>query len=712
MIQNFKISDIKFFIKIILIFIFQLGTINCFSQSIVPIRNTNNNSYEYIDTNSKKVISKFSYDQAAPFSEGLARVSRNGLYGFINLNGDEVIACKYINANNFSEGLASVSVGDLKVTTFMISAENEKYGAIDKSGNIVLPFDFGLIGSFKNKLARARDINSGKWGWINKEGSWKIMPQFSCADDFNEFQLAKVSILKSKEELNSPLSKDAFGYINQKGEFVISPIYGSLSDFQEGITIASKFRTDNVIHYGAINYKGEIVLPLNYDWIYNFENGLAKVSKDKKWGIVDRTGNLKIPIKYRYISNFIEDCAWVNYDNYYGVINKENETKTPFIYDFIIEGIDKNKILVTKNGLWGMFDNRGVEIIPIKYELIERKDSITFIGINGIRHSYFNNQGKLQKEIIDDNWRDIYDKPIKDNWEQCTWSDEDKESFLDDAFYSGYEQDSIKDFFKIIKKNGLLGIKNNEGKIIINQMYDSIKLANRSWFNYRNEDITLACYKGKKVDLCLLEQRNNNTECKILKTDYDLIANYYNEKTLLRVGKNGKFGMVKIINNQLLETIPVIFDAISSVYNDSLVLVKENNLWGIWNISFKNLELGFQLNKIKYFNRGYAVSKNNKWALLNVDFVVNTPFIYDNIKEFPCEENYYFLVNGKWGLITISGDEILRPIITKIILSPNHGNAQHSIYKIGRQSFTFHNSYPIFFEGAGFYETNLTSKVE
>ena len=70
------------------------------------------------------------YDDVWTFSEGLAKVKRNGKWGFINTKGEEVIPCKYddiyyhSNGNRvyFLDGLALVRIGD-------------KCGFVDKEGN-------------------------------------------------------------------------------------------------------------------------------------------------------------------------------------------------------------------------------------------------------------------------------------------------------------------------------------------------------------------------------------------------------------------------------------------------------------------------------------------------------------------------------------------------------------------------------------------------
>ena len=92
---------------------------------------------------------------ALSFENGLAVVSKDGLYGFINHRGNIVISCQFENARNFSEGLAPVT--------------NAKgfWGYIDKNGNWVIKAQYDYADSFVNEEARI--IKGSKVFYINKD---------------------------------------------------------------------------------------------------------------------------------------------------------------------------------------------------------------------------------------------------------------------------------------------------------------------------------------------------------------------------------------------------------------------------------------------------------------------------------------------------------------------------------------------------------------
>jgi hypothetical protein len=135
----------------------------------------------YIDKTGKVIIpAKFNF--ADEFSEGLARVRIGDKYGYINRAGQVVVEPKYDFSSNekgcssFSEGLACIAVGD-------------KLGYIDTSGNLVIKPQFDGASKFSMGLAQvvfgglepvtpSSDIVSfaGKFAYIDKIGKYVWKP--------------------------------------------------------------------------------------------------------------------------------------------------------------------------------------------------------------------------------------------------------------------------------------------------------------------------------------------------------------------------------------------------------------------------------------------------------------------------------------------------------------------------------------------------------
>jgi hypothetical protein len=128
-----------------------------------------------------KVPCKYVY--AEEFSEGLALVFEYAedikAYHSHYINGDGKIVIDLASLNEaskfdmwgtfeFEKGLFSFNDG---LAPF-VNDEN-KWGFIDKDGNLVIPCEFDLVGKFSENLAFAT-IFGKMTGYINKDGSWQI----------------------------------------------------------------------------------------------------------------------------------------------------------------------------------------------------------------------------------------------------------------------------------------------------------------------------------------------------------------------------------------------------------------------------------------------------------------------------------------------------------------------------------------------------------
>ena len=95
------------FSTIILILLF----VPCFSQNDNDLFTIyENGKWGYIDKTGKVIIEP-KFDEAADFSEGLARVKVGIFYGFIDFSGDFVIKPQFTWVKSFSEGLAAEHSG-------------------------------------------------------------------------------------------------------------------------------------------------------------------------------------------------------------------------------------------------------------------------------------------------------------------------------------------------------------------------------------------------------------------------------------------------------------------------------------------------------------------------------------------------------------------------------------------------------------------------
>lgn len=171
------------------------------SSFVAQILENKQPKYVFIDK-AGKILSKDSYDDAYPISDGLARVMRkvNGKpkYGFVDRNFNQVVDFIYDKAEDFTEGLALVKVGS-------------KYNFIDQTGKLLTKDGFAYAQSFSEGLAEV-SVDHEFSGFIDHTGNYMIAPKFKIAYQFKH-GLAYVGDGKLE------------GYINRKGEYVWSRKY-------------------------------------------------------------------------------------------------------------------------------------------------------------------------------------------------------------------------------------------------------------------------------------------------------------------------------------------------------------------------------------------------------------------------------------------------------------------------------------------------------
>lgn len=150
------------------------------------------------------------YLSARPFSEGRMPQAEQSLfgrtrYGFVDTAGAWAIPPRYRSVRGFTEGLALVRDEDRwayldrdGATIFALDADlafpfsggrarfaaGDRYGFVDRTGQVVVPPRFTHLFDLHEGLAAARD-DAGRWGYVDGNGAWVIAPQYRRAEAFD-----------------------------------------------------------------------------------------------------------------------------------------------------------------------------------------------------------------------------------------------------------------------------------------------------------------------------------------------------------------------------------------------------------------------------------------------------------------------------------------------------------------------------------------------
>lgn len=357
----------------------------------------------FTDEKGNKVIAS-QYQDVQDFTEGLAAVERDDRWGFIDRTGKEIIAPEYTFAVSFSEGLAVVQKEDGWMTF------------IDKAGNKVIDKDYRRAYSFDGGLAVVailskpdeKGYSTEEFGVIDKNGNQVV-----------EFKYKK--IIRYGDSLFEVYTGDRgelFGYMDKNGKELLPPRYNQSSpaDSQEGIILfystGDGVPNKNLKGLFSLKYGKLLAEPIYEKTRGFYSEGMMPVSRDKKWGYVDRSGKEVIKPQYSGVNDFNEGLATVWDKGGLKVIDKTG--KVLLSKPQYTEGgvFFKGFVMVkNKSGKWGIMDKTGKEIIKPRYFDIEYYEAYGLFSVNAgdASNCKYGLVDKKDREVVKPQYDDMDD---------------------------------------------------------------------------------------------------------------------------------------------------------------------------------------------------------------------------------------------------------------------------------------------------------------
>ncbi len=264
----------------------------------------------FVDTRGRFAVEPV-YEDAHPFSDGLAAVKREGTWGYVDGRGKIRIPLQYSSAAPFSDGLALVE-------------DDAGQRFIDAAGRTVIDVsrirwrrggkDLPVVadGPFFDGLAAFRVILRGETpdvltGFIDGQGRIVVEPTFTYAYAFHG-GYAKVQVA-----CGGGIGGRCEGIIRRDGGWAIPPTYEFLASVDGGLVNFTAPVGKRHLH-GFLNERNEVVIPPRYEhsclW---FSEGLCQTMIGKRWAFVDRSGAevLVLPPDTEFADQFSEGLAAV-----------------------------------------------------------------------------------------------------------------------------------------------------------------------------------------------------------------------------------------------------------------------------------------------------------------------------------------------------------------------------------------------------------------
>ena len=290
------------------------GIANLNTNVITPVKYTSityNRASQYAKHGLAKVfISGGSRDYSYSWAH---YVNMKDKYGYINMDGQEVVACSYVDLTDFDvKGNCTVALVKNEYGSTTRGYNRQYYGIFTYDGRQITAPQWRTMGTSENK----------NWSSTSSASAWMT----------ENFVISAPTFTNGRMKVQN--ADGLWGYINEQGRVLGQVKWTSIGAFADGLAMVSEqvkegsgYYSSYVTRYGFINEQGQTVGQVRWEAVRDFSQGLAAVQENGLWGFIDRTNTLVIPCRYSEVNAFKADgtCDVRNPDGTWVVINRQGE---------------------------------------------------------------------------------------------------------------------------------------------------------------------------------------------------------------------------------------------------------------------------------------------------------------------------------------------------------------------------------------------------
>lgn len=342
----------------------------------------NKGRWGFVNEKGKTKI-KMKYDKVEPFLQGLSCVKSDGLYGYINEEGDLVTGIMYEAASSYFRTATDQVLACCK--------KDGKYGLLKNDGSVYMDFQYTDLQIVNYSYALAND-EAEKVNIVVLD----VRPLSTVYDEVSIFEGSDYAIAKRGGKTY---------FIDRKGKEVKDLCFDDAEDMEGGLVLVSKNGK-----YGVLDKNLQMIVPCNYTNA-SFDKGCYQIGNDwEGFGIVSR-GKVVVPAdsKKTVLVPFQESAVYQNdkgkynlvrydgtfiFENMNGVGNYD-EGESLYYADY-----GKSKLVYDyENDRYGMVFGKEANWLP------EDAKDFTFDGVigryitNGNEPHYISKDGKALTEL-------------------------------------------------------------------------------------------------------------------------------------------------------------------------------------------------------------------------------------------------------------------------------------------------------------------------
>jgi len=520
--------------------------------------------------------------------------------------------------------------------------QNQKYGVIDRNGNIVIEAEYGAVqipNPSKAIFVCVKEYNENTKEYETvvynekKEvllSNYKNVQAISIYTNVNSTPYEK-SVLTYKEN-------GKYGLINLEGKQITKPVYDEISsiNYKEGTFLVKQNELE-----GIINMKGKVIIKCEYESVtsdnYYSENGNKKqagfiVSKKTedgyRYGYANYRGTIILNPIYTQLERVTEianekGVYFIAFKNGQAGLLKNNKEILNYEYEDIQYNVLGSIFVTKRNGKYGAVNQEGTTVLYPEYDnvytggmyLNALKDKDIFIfDLNGNKIET-NKVSKTKTENAN-----YYITIDKNNKYKVVDS---KDNIIIDKDYT-YIEYLPGDYF-IVERDSKSGIIDSNGKSVIELKYDSISRINETDILQMEKDKNIALYNLNMKEIVSMD----NAIVKEVKDEKAYIL-LYSDTDFKYLDKNGNI----LTSQNLFE-------------NNSLFAKNINGKWGFVDKD-GNLKVQNDYELVTDFNKyGFAgIKKDGKWGSINQNGEVVQEPTYDLKRNIPEFVGKYYRVNA------------------------------------------------------------------
>ena len=372
------------------------GYMNAWGEMVIPLtacswyEDVTEDGYVYLrDLNSKwgvydpwgELIVPFDCEYAWAPCEGLLRVQRDGLVGFVNTRGETVLPCQWLAAQDFCGGAAMVCDGE---GWYMIDVRGQallpdRWDAVDRS----VWSDWGP--TVRGDLLHEADGCARGDMWVverdGRKGLVSAQGRVLLDCEYDSIRLDGTG--------HAIVGLDGlYAAVNSRGRFLCGFEWTDMSGFSEGMAWVVRDGK-----YGFINEMGSLAIPCEWEDACVFTQGLAPVKSGGKWGYIDSAGRLAIPCEWDSVDAFVDGVAIVGSGRLDGVIDRTGRVLCEPRWGYI-NAFSEGLAVVEHDGLSGVIDRAGNVVCEPEWDYIFDFSEGLAAVCDGEKWGYINARGE------------------------------------------------------------------------------------------------------------------------------------------------------------------------------------------------------------------------------------------------------------------------------------------------------------------------------